>query len=97
MPGAYIQQEDNRENKPYGLYDAIEDGRESDICKALNGKVYPLDHEFWASFMPPNHHGCRSRRVAVSKEDLKEYRLKISNTIPESIGVLEIQMGGFRR
>ena len=93
--GAYIQQEENRENKPYGLYDAIEDGRESSICKSLNGKVYPLDHEFWSTFMPPNHHNCRSKRISLSKEDLKEYGLKTSGSIPKSIEDLKGKMGDF--
>lgn len=93
--GSYIQQEDNKENKPYGLYDAIEDGRESDICKTLNGKVYPLDHEFWDSFMPPNHHNCRSRRIAISKPDLREYELKSSKTITSDIEDLKKKMGDF--
>ena len=93
--GAFHRQEENKDNKPYGLYDSIEDGRETEICKSLDGKVYRLDHEFWNTFMPPNHHGCRSRRIAVSKEDLKEYGLKISKIIPESIEGIKEKMGDF--
>ncbi|WP_319201924.1 phage minor head protein [uncultured Ilyobacter sp.] len=93
--GAYIQQEENKENKPYGLYDAIEDGRESDICKTLNGRVYPLDHAFWDTYMPPNHHNCRSKRIAVSKEDLKEYGLKSSSKITSDIEGFKSKIGDF--
>jgi|GEM_PF-875748 len=93
--GAYIQQEENKDNKPYGLYDAIEDGRESDICKTLDGKVYPLDHAFWDTYMPPNHHNCRSKRIALSKEDLKEYGLKSSSKITSDIEGLKSKIGDF--
>ena len=93
--GAYIQQEENKENKPYGLYDAIEDGRESDICKTLDGRVYPLDHAFWNTYMPPNHHNCRSKRIAVSKEDLKEYGLKSFSKITSDIEGLKSKIGDF--
>jgi SPP1 gp7 family putative phage head morphogenesis protein len=93
--GAYIQQEENKENKPYGLYDAIEDGRESDICKALDGKVYQLDHAFWDTFMPPNHHNCRSKRITLSKENLDEYGLKSSSKITSDIEGLKSKMGDF--
>jgi SPP1 gp7 family putative phage head morphogenesis protein len=93
--GAYWQQEENKENKPYGLYDAIEDGRESDICRSLNGQVYPLDHIFWDTYMPPNHHNCRSKRIAVSNEDVKDYGLNISKTVTKGIEELKDKMGDF--
>ena len=93
--GAAYHQELNKANKPYGLYDAIDDSRTTDICKALDGKVYPLDHEFWKYYLPPNHYSCRSKRIAVSKADIEEYGLSVSKTIPGSIKALKNEMRGF--
>lgn len=93
--GAFYNQELNKKNKPYGLYDGVDDNRQSDICKALDGKVYPLDHPFWNNYLPPNHHGCRSRRITLSKEEVEEYGLKISKSITKDVKELREQMGSF--
>lgn len=93
--GAAYHQELNKANKPYGLYDAIDDSRTTEICKALDGKVYPLDHDFWKYYLPPNHYSCRSKRIAVSKADIEEYGLSVSKTIPNSIKALKNEMRGF--
>ncbi|MCP1225686.1 phage minor head protein [Sebaldella sp. S0638] len=57
----------------YGLYDAILDGRETDLCRQLDGKVYRLDSPFWEVYYPPNHFRCRSRVTALSEEDMTNY------------------------
>ena len=93
--GAFYNQELNKKNKPYGLYDGVDDNRQSDICKALDGKVFPLDHPFWNNYLPPNHHGCRSQRIALDAEELEEYGLKISKSITKDIKELKKEMGSF--
>lgn len=93
--GAFYNQELNKKNKPYGLYDAIADERTSEICQILNGKVYPLDHPFWNRYLPPNHHGCRSKRITLSKEELEEYGLTVSKTVTKEIKELKNKMGNF--
>lgn len=93
--GAFYNQELNKKNKPYGLYDAIDDERTSEICQILNGKVYPLDHPFWNRYLPPNHHGCRSKRITLSKEELEEYGLTVSKTVTKEIKDLKNKMGNF--
>ena len=93
--GAFHMQEANKENKPYGLYDAIEDSRITDLCQSLDGKVYALDHEFWDTFMPPNHHNCRSRRIALDKDDMDEYNLKEEKKLPYNFEELYDQAGTF--
>ena len=93
--GAFYNQELNKKNKPYGLYDAIDDERTSEICQILNGKVYPLDHPFWNRYLPPNHHGCRSKRITLSREELEEYGLTVSKTVTKEIKDLKNKMGNF--
>lgn len=93
--GTFYNQELNKKNKPYGLYDAIDDERTSKICQSLNGKVYPLDHAFWNRYLPPNHHGCRSKRITLSREELEEYGLTVSKTVTKEIKDLKNKMGNF--
>lgn len=93
--GAFYNQQLNKKNKPYGLYDGVDDSRQSDICKALDGKVFPLDHPFWNNYLPPNHHGCRSQRIALDAEELEEYGLKVSKSITKDIKELKKEMGSF--
>lgn len=94
--GTFYNQELNKKNKPYGMYDAVGDNRTTDLCKSLDGLVYPLDHSFWKNFLPPNHHGCRSRRIALSKDDVKEYGLTIHKTMGKSILDLKNELGEFK-
>ncbi|RGN00768.1 DUF935 family protein [Fusobacterium mortiferum] len=94
--GTFYNQELNKKNKPYGMYDAVGDNRTTDLCKSLDGLVYPLDHSFWKDFLPPNHHGCRSRRIALSKDDVKEYGLTIHKTMGKSILDLKNELGEFK-
>ena len=93
--GAFYNQELNKKNKPYGLYDGVGDERQSEICKVLDGKVFPLDHPFWNNYLPPNHHGCRSKRITLNAEELEEYGLKVSKSITKDIKELKKEMGSF--
>ena len=67
----------------YGLYDAIIDGRETVICRELDGKIYRLDDPFWMNYYPPNHFKCRSRVIALSEEDLQTYGYSVTTGRPE--------------
>lgn len=46
--------------RPYVLFDGIEDIRQSDICRACNGTIVPLESEWARTHVPPLHHRCRS-------------------------------------
>ena len=67
----------------YGLYDAILDGRETDLCRMLDGKIYRLDSPFWQKYYPPNHFKCRSRVTALSEEDVENYGYSVEMSIPD--------------
>lgn len=93
--GAFYNQEMNKEEKPYGLFDAVGDNRTSNICKILDGKVYPLDHEFWNNYLPPLHYNCRSRRITLSKEEVADYGYSINKTITKDVAALKDKIGNF--
>ena len=50
-------------------YSAILDSRTTEICRHLDGRVYPADSPNWDGFRPPNHFNCRSLLVAVTEID----------------------------
>lgn len=50
-------------------YSAILDDRTTDICEALNGKVYAEDSDVWDQYRPPNHYNCRSVLIPVTEID----------------------------
>ena len=50
-------------------YSAILDERTTDICQALNGKVYSEESDVWDSYRPPNHYNCRSVLIPITTLD----------------------------
>lgn len=55
---------------PYWQYFAVVDGRETELCNYLDGKIFKSSDPFWISYYPPNHFNCRSSVVPVSESDL---------------------------
>ena len=81
------------DSNPYWLYDAIDDGRTSDICLALDGKIYKANNPIWNDIYSPNHYGCRSNIIALSKEDLEEEGLKVNRVTNE---IKNLELGTFK-
>jgi SPP1 gp7 family putative phage head morphogenesis protein len=50
-------------------YTAILDSRTTEICRHLDGRIYPKDDPAWDGFRPPNHFNCRSLLVPVTQID----------------------------
>jgi hypothetical protein len=46
--------------RPFWMYDAVRDGRTTQLCTGLDDTVLPQDHEFWDTHIPPLHHRCRA-------------------------------------
>lgn len=82
--GRYEQMRANKRNK-YWLYDGVIDGRTSDICRALDGKIYPADSPVWRTIHPPNHHNCRSTVIGLTEAQAKArgYRPGTPDVIPQ--------------
>ncbi|EFS20576.1 phage protein F-like protein [Fusobacterium gonidiaformans 3-1-5R] len=75
--GRYQEQMDNIKQRPYFMYSAINDDRTSEICRSLDGKVYPADDAIWHVIYPPNHHNCRSQVIALNEKEVQGYGLEI--------------------
>ena len=50
--GRWAQAQESIADRPYGMYDAIDDGRARPSHQAQDGKVFPLDHPYWKTWWP---------------------------------------------
>lgn len=67
----------------YGMFDGVQDDRQTNICKSLNGKVMKIKDFVEKGLYPPLHYQCRSSIIQLDEEDLKDMELSVSN-IPEN-------------
>ena len=58
MRGKAQQFHENKDNRPYLLYDSINDSRTRPAHLAMDGTIRAVDDQFWATHFPPN--GFRS-------------------------------------
>ena len=59
------------EDYPYWQYIGIEDGRQSEICRNYNKKIYKANDPIWNVIYPPNHFNCRSTVLMLTKDDIE--------------------------
>lgn len=50
-------------------YETVGDSKVRDEHAALDGAVYPIDHPFWDTWMPPNGWNCRCMTVLTDEEE----------------------------
>ena|GEM_PF-1837180 len=55
--------------RPYWMFDAVIDGRETDICRERDGKIVRADDPWWQQNYPPLHHRCRSGVRALRESE----------------------------
>ena len=70
--GHYAQAQQNKEDRPFGMLDVVEDGRTSDICADLDdeigGRAISLDDPIWSKAWPPNHFNALTADTLVETE-----------------------------
>ena len=57
--------------RPYHMFDAVLDGRTSEVCKHLDGTIRPANDPFWQTATPPLHHRCRSGIISLTEDEAK--------------------------
>lgn len=77
--GRWKQAEKGKRDRPYAMYDAVNDGRARPTHLAQDGKVYPIDSAFWRVWWPPNGFRCRCSVTTLSEEDVKERGLEVQD------------------
>lgn len=56
------------EDRPVWMFDAVLDGRETEVCRRCDGTKQPADNEWWRTHSPPLHHNCRSSLITLTEE-----------------------------
>ena len=75
--GRWKQAEEGKKDRPYAMYDAVNDGRARLSHLAQDGKVYPIDSAFWRIWWPPNGFRCRCSAITLSEEEVRERGLRV--------------------
>jgi SPP1 gp7 family putative phage head morphogenesis protein len=65
-------QEQKKSPNEFFKYFATLDGRETDLCHYLDGKVFKKSDLFWQRYYPPNHFNCRSYVESLDIETIEE-------------------------
>ncbi|URI11058.1 phage head morphogenesis protein [Aquincola tertiaricarbonis] len=82
MAGRWQQLQANKERRPFLQYRTAGDARVRPLHRQWNGRVYPIDDDFWQTHYPPNGWGCRCTVRAFSQADMDERNLSVSEPIP---------------
>jgi len=69
--GRYRQMLENAPNRPWWMYDAVNDSRTRPSHAAMDGRVYRFDHPIWKRWYPPVGYNCRCKVRALSDQDMQ--------------------------
>jgi len=78
MAGRYYNIMALQDEFPYWQYIAVMDIRTRPQHAAAHGKIVRADDPFWQKAYPPNGYNCRCRVRALSEEEVRARRLRVS-------------------
>ena len=82
--GRYKKMQAVKASRPYWQYIAVMDRRVRPSHAILHKKVYPAEHEFWASNSPPNGLRCRCGVRTRSERQVKAQGLIVEMEMPKA-------------
>lgn len=82
--GHWQQIQDTKQDAPYLMYDAVDDGRTRPEHKAWDGTVLPVDDPWWQTHMPPNGWNCRCSVIQISAEQAKAMGKEVARNAPDN-------------
>lgn len=68
--------------RPYWQYVAVDDEDTRPTHRAMDGMVYPADHDVWDTWYPPNGYKCRCTVRSLSKRQIEAKGLEVRNELP---------------
>lgn len=80
--GRYKKMQAVKASRPYWQYIAVMDKRVRPSHAILHEKVYPANHEFWASNYPPNGFRCRCEVRTLSARQVEKLGLEVQKNMP---------------
>lgn len=81
--GRYLHQHENKANRPYLQYSAIQDTRTRPSHLALNGVIRHIDDPFWQTHYPPCGFRCRCSVVAITEATAKRKGITADDDLPD--------------
>ncbi len=82
--GNYAQIQENKDEAPYLMYDAVHDSRTRPQHRAWDGTVLPVDDPWWDTHTPPNGWRCRCGVIQLSKEQVVAMGKAVADKAPPS-------------
>ncbi len=80
--GRYQKQKERTKHFPYLQYQAVNDSRTRPAHLAMNGRVFPFEHEVWDTWYPPNGFNCRCSTRLLSRGQVRRLGLKVEEDNP---------------
>lgn len=83
--GHYVNMQTAKKFRPYWQYKTAGDGRVRESHAAMHNRVYAADDPIWDVWYPPNGFRCRCTVVSLSKRQVEERGLAVSDRPPTSL------------
>lgn len=80
--GRYRQMSETVKSRPYWQYQAVMDGRTRPNHAALHGMIWEAIHPVWSRIYPPNGFNCRCAVVSLSRDEMEEEGLNVTERAP---------------
>ncbi len=81
--GRWLQQQRNKDKRPYLMYSAIDDSRVRPSHLALNRIIRHIDDPFWLIYTPPNGFQCRCGTIALSEAQALKIGITSDEDLPD--------------
>ena len=80
--GRWYQQQENKIERPYLMRDGINDSRQRDSHRALDGIIRPIDDPFWNTHYPPDDFRCRCVARSLTKKQAEAKGITTDASLP---------------
>ena len=74
-------------DRPYWMYDAVEDSHTRKSHLAMNGRVFPADSPVWDTWYPPNGFRCRCSVISLTEAQVRRMGLKVETEVPQRVDI----------
>lgn len=72
MRGVYERQHEVQAQRPYLMYDAINDSRTRPTHRAMDNHIAPADDAIWATHRPPLGYRCRCTLTSLTEQQARD-------------------------
>lgn len=83
--GHYVNMQAAKKFRPYWQYKTAGDGHVRESHAAMHNRVYAADDPIWDVWYPPNGYRCRCTVVSLSRWQVEERGLAVSDRPPTSL------------